>query len=106
MPIGTKYADIIAFLADRGEMYGDEAVERQLAIVQSGQATRHQRTRPNGVRIEVVITPLPCGGFIKTYADVTNSVELKARLDAVSRELALERTKRQASELELQRMGA
>ena len=106
VPIGTKFADIIALLTDRGEMFGDDVVERQVALVRSGQVTRHQRTKPNGVRIEVVITPLPNGGFIKTYTDITSSVELKAKLDAVSRELASERAKRQASELELQRMGA
>jgi diguanylate cyclase (GGDEF)-like protein/PAS domain S-box-containing protein len=44
-----------------------EAVDRARAM----QAHRFKRTRPNGRIVEVAGNPLPDGGFVTTYADIT-----------------------------------
>ncbi|MBH9551761.1 PAS-domain containing protein [Inhella gelatinilytica] len=66
----------IRFNAERGE-YGPGDVDAQVqAIVERarGPASPHQfeRTRPNGKILEVRGGPLPGGGFVTTYTDITS----------------------------------
>jgi len=71
----NRFEDIIRFNAERGE-YGDENIE---AVVQGiitrarAPAVPHQfeRTRPNGTQLEIRGGPMPGGGFITTYTDIT-----------------------------------
>jgi signal transduction histidine kinase len=80
------FADYIRYLADRGE-YGpdpEDHVQRLLAF--GGQPTAFERTRPNGRVIEVRGNPVPGGGFVVIYSDITerkrNEEELRAARDA------------------------
>lgn len=89
-PIGARYEDLLHFLVERGELAGgepDEMIAQHLDLARSGEATSFCRTRPNGNRIEIVHVPLPGGGFVRTYADITSSLELVWRLEAAQREL-------------------
>jgi signal transduction histidine kinase len=80
------FADYIRYLADHGE-YGPDAedhVQRLLAF--GGQPSVFERTRPNGRVIEVRGNPVPGGGFVLIYADITerkrNEEALRAARDA------------------------
>lgn len=79
---GTRFEDIIWFNARRGE-YGDlDRIEDTVAhiIERARTPTAHQmeRTRPNGVTLEVRGSPMPGGGFVTTYVDVSQRKRLEA----------------------------
>ncbi|WP_425044989.1 PAS-domain containing protein [Primorskyibacter sp. S87] len=125
---GASFADTIRYIAEKGE-YGE--VENIEALVQNRveQALAFEphyieRVRPNGEVISVEGAPLPQGGWVAVYTDITRTKQveqlLRARseelsdqllshaeeLSATNRELAatitaLEEAKRQLTEIEL-----
>ncbi|SFK09061.1 diguanylate cyclase (GGDEF) domain-containing protein [Mesorhizobium albiziae] len=66
--------DLFRFNAARGE-YGpgnpEEHVARRIALVKKRHAHTYERTRPNGMIVEIRGVPLEGGGFVTTYLDVT-----------------------------------
>jgi len=68
--------ELFRFNATRGE-YGpgdiDTIVNQKLELVAKGEAHVFERVRPNGRTIEVRGLPLPGGGFVTSYTDVTES---------------------------------
>jgi len=68
------FADLARFNAERGE-YGAVDVERFVAelTAKARHPTPHhmERVRPNGVVIDLVGAPIPHGGFVTIYSDVT-----------------------------------
>jgi signal transduction histidine kinase len=72
---GTVFADFMRYNALRGE-YGAGAVEDLVAerVDKAARFEPHQfeRERPDGTVIEVRGSPLPGGGFITTYTDITD----------------------------------
>ena len=82
------FSEYVRYLAERGE-YGPEAdPEEQVRrlIEQAGQARTYERTRPDGRVIEIRHNPVPSGGFVLIYADITerkrNEAEIRAARDA------------------------
>ncbi|MBI3371765.1 MAG: PAS-domain containing protein [Betaproteobacteria bacterium] len=75
--------DVIRFNAGRGE-YGpgdvNEQVRTRVELARQKLPHRFKRTRPNGVVLEVIGTPLPEGGFVTTYTDVTEQERTQAQL--------------------------
>ncbi|OAN53151.1 PAS domain-containing sensor histidine kinase [Paramagnetospirillum marisnigri] len=71
---GAAFEAIIRFNAERGE-YGpcdaDAFVAERISIAREFRSHRTVRTRPDGRVIEIIGNPLPNGGFVTTYADVT-----------------------------------
>ncbi len=65
---------IFRFNAARGE-YGpgdvEEIVKTRMELVAKKRAHVFERTRPNGTVLEIRGVPLPEGGFVTTYLDVT-----------------------------------
>lgn len=68
------FEDFVRFNAERGE-YGQADVEQQVAAMidraHNFQAHQIERVRPNGTVLEIRGTPLPSGGFVTVYIDVT-----------------------------------
>ena len=84
-----SFEEIIRFNAERGE-YGSGPVEEIVApIVERARrpvAHRFERERPNGVPLEIIGAPMPGGGFVTTYTDISTRKQDEARLkEAVSR---------------------
>jgi len=77
------FHDIALFNARRGE-YGPGDPEALAATIleraRQGQAHLFERTRPNGRTIEVRGTPLPNGGFVTIYTDITERKQAEAEL--------------------------
>ena len=81
---GAQFADFIRFNAERGE-YGPGDVEAQTSerVERARTFTPHcfERTRPTGIIIEIKGMPLPSGGFVTIYSDVTATKRQKAELE-------------------------
>jgi PAS domain S-box-containing protein len=84
--LGTDrtFSDYIRYLGERGE-FGTASVEdklnERLAMLKSSH--RFERTRPDGTVLEVRRDPVPGGGFIAIYTDITERklAEMKLRDD-------------------------
>ncbi|CAA7620638.1 Signal transduction histidine kinase [Candidatus Terasakiella magnetica] len=80
---GLAFDEVIRFNAKRGE-YGPCDVEALVAerVAQASQFKPHraERTRPDGTVIEIIGTPLPDGGFVTTYSDVTIARQVAGNL--------------------------
>ncbi len=74
---GTPFEAFMRHNAERGE-YGpgdiEELVRTRVERTRRFEAHRLVRQRPNGKFIEIHGEPLPDGGFVSTYADVTERV--------------------------------
>ncbi len=85
---GERFEAFIRYNAERGE-YGpgeiEEQVQDRLALARTFQPHCFERTRPNGTVIEIRGMPLPYGGFLTTYTDVTErrQTEKKALTEAL-----------------------
>ena len=82
------YADYIRYLAARGD-YGEDAdPEEQIRrfTETAGEYHSYERIRPDGRVIEIRHNPVPGGGFVLIYADITerkrNEAEIRAARDA------------------------
>jgi len=74
-PPGTNLSEFFRFNAERGE-YGPGAVEQQVQeridLARRFEPHHFERTRPNGMVIDIRGNPLPDrSGFVTTYSDVT-----------------------------------
>ncbi|WP_239692546.1 PAS domain-containing hybrid sensor histidine kinase/response regulator [Microbulbifer mangrovi] len=85
--IGCPVANLYRHNAERG-LYGDsddpkvlEAhVQRRLDLLRHGSAHRFERRLPSGAIVEVRGTPMPGGGFVTTFTDIS---EYRAAVDAL-----------------------
>lgn len=80
--IGTAFETLIRFNVERGE-YGLDAEETEiiarLDLARTGQPHCFERTRPNGKVLEIRGNPLPGGGFVTIYTDITALIEARER---------------------------
>jgi PAS domain S-box-containing protein len=70
----VHFEELARFNANRGE-YGPGNMEEQIqgvvARAQNFQAHHIERARPNGRWLEIRGTPIPSGGFVTSYIDIT-----------------------------------
>lgn len=89
---GSSIAEGFRFLAARGE-YGPgdvpEQVRQRLELAAQFLPHRFERVRPDGTVIEVVGHPLPGGGMVTTYTDVTVPRQREQALRDLSASLEL-----------------
>lgn len=73
--IGRPYSDVLDFLLKRGEFFdsGDHRsfIEERLRSMRRRDTRRFERVRPNGTVLSVSAVPLPFGGYVYTYLDIT-----------------------------------
>ena len=87
MPEGVLHnelhlSDLIRFLARRGEYGPVDGDERARYFVErAGEQYTVERTRPDGTVLQIRHNPLPEGGFVTIYLDIT---ELKRREEALT----------------------
>ncbi len=86
------HQDIVTdYLRKRGEFdpVGDDLIVRRMIDSRTAGPTYYERTRPNGMTLAVRTEPLPHGGTVRTFADVTlrknNELALAAARDAAER---------------------
>jgi len=87
------FEDVIRFNAQRGD-YGPGDVEQQVrdrvALARQCKPHRIERTLPSGTVLDIRGTPLPSGGFVTLYADISETkryefeLEHQAHFDALT----------------------
>lgn len=120
--VGRPIADIVRFNAERG-LCGpgapDEHVAKRLTHMRNATAHVFQRVRPDGRVIEICGNPIPGGGFVTSFTDITDHVvalqelaaaktlleqrvqERTAQISQINDELRAENQLRAATEREL-----
>ncbi|MFW5926457.1 MAG: PAS-domain containing protein, partial [Wenzhouxiangella sp.] len=72
--VGRPVADLLRYNAERGLMGAGDVehkIERRLAHKRAGSRHRIERPWPDGRIIEIRGNPMPGGGFVATFTDVT-----------------------------------
>ena len=73
--VGRPIEEVFRFNAMKGE-YGpgnnDEQVKKRLRVLKSAKRHSYERFRPDGTVLEVRGNPMPNGGYVNTYMDITN----------------------------------
>jgi Na+/proline symporter/signal transduction histidine kinase/CheY-like chemotaxis protein len=93
--VGRPVADLIRYNAERGECGPGEVdahVERRLYHLARGLPHSFERLRPSGRWIKTVGAPMPGGGYVMSFTDITaekaQQVELEARVAERTADLA------------------
>lgn len=85
----VHFEDLVRFNAQRGE-YGpgdvDQLTSASLERARNFQAHHIERSRPGGKWLEITGTPIPSGGFVSSYIDITERRKAEDRI----RNLALQ----------------
>ena len=72
--VGTRFEDIMRYNAERGD-YGpgdvEELVRERVELAKNTVPHQFERTRPDGTSLLITGNPMPGGGFVTTYADIT-----------------------------------
>ena len=88
--VGAPVADAIAFNAVRGECGPGEVdshVERRLANMRRGRRHSFERTRSDGRVLKTVGGPMPGGGYVMCFSDVTAEARARDVLENARTEL-------------------
>ena len=90
--VGCPIERVYRFNAERGILGQgpgsvDAEIEKRLQWLRQGNPHRLERTMPNGSVIEILGNPMPHGGFVTTYIDVTDYQEVVAQLEEAKLEL-------------------
>ncbi|ART81011.1 hybrid sensor histidine kinase/response regulator [Oceanisphaera avium] len=118
--IGRPIGDIIRYNAERG-LCGEGSVEqhvaRRLAHMHAGSAHVSSRTRSDGRVIELQGNPMPSGGFVMTFNDITTfrqaeqvlkdtNALLEARVVERTQELSSVNQQLRAATIEAEKLSA
>ncbi len=82
--VGRSIADLIRYNAEREGIAGDIAahVGRRVAHLARGTPHSFERQRPSGRWIKMVGRPMPGGGYVQSFTDITAEKEAQADLEA------------------------
>ncbi|MBN23772.1 MAG: hybrid sensor histidine kinase/response regulator [Alteromonadaceae bacterium] len=88
--VGMSIHQLLEFNAKRG-LFGHNAItgqsniemeiEKRVTFMQSGSAYKYVRHQENGQVIELNGRPLPGGGFVTTYSDITEYINIQQQLE-------------------------
>ncbi|TFH71505.1 response regulator [Gammaproteobacteria bacterium LSUCC0112] len=89
---GVAIEEILRFNARRGLFGSGESniereVQKRLEYLRTGSRYRYQRQQPSGQIIELQGNPMPDGGFVTTYTDITELVTIQTELKQINTEL-------------------
>ncbi len=90
--VGCPIERVYRFNAERGILGKggrpvEEEVSRRLDWLREGSPHRLERTMPNGTVLDIHGNPLPHGGFVTTYIDITDYRDVVEQLEEAKLEL-------------------
>ncbi|MCB1699716.1 MAG: PAS-domain containing protein [Halioglobus sp.] len=90
--VGCPIERVYRFNAERGFLGSgadnlEDEISKRLGWLREGNAYRLERSLPDGTVIDIRGTPLPHGGFVSTYIDITDFREVVAQLEEAKIEL-------------------
>ncbi len=101
----TTLEDIFRYNAARGE-YGEgnqeEQIQERMELARQGVPHSFERIRPDGRVLNVCGNPLPDGGFVTTYTDITDHYKDRHALEIANR-LLDDRVQQRTAELNTNR---
>lgn len=82
---GISMRQVLAFNAKRG-LFGSAAnpqqeIDKRIEYIKQGSIYKYVRKQPNGHVIELNGGPLPGGGFVTTYSDISEYMEIQQQLE-------------------------
>lgn len=90
--VGAPVADLIRYNAERGECGPGEVeshVARRMEHMRRGQVHSFERIRPDGRVIKTVGGPMPGGGYVMCFTDITAEAQAVSALQRARAELEL-----------------
>ena len=90
LKIGTPVSDLVKFNAHRGLLGAgdiDLLVHKRLEHLKNGKAYRVVREHHDGQVIEIKGTPLPDGGYVTTYDDISDFIRIQNELELSNQNL-------------------
>ena len=97
LEVGTPISSLVRFNARRGNLGGGDieaAVEKRMSHLRAGTQHRFTRQRKDGRVIEMIGNPLPGGGFVTSFNDITGHVEIQQALEESNLDLEFRVKKR------------
>ncbi len=91
--VGRPVADLIRYNAERGELGAGEdldveaQVDKRIGYMRAGSPHVFERVRASGQVVEMRGQPLPGGGYVTSYSDVTDYKRVEAALREVNETL-------------------
>jgi signal transduction histidine kinase len=89
--VGCPIERVYRFNAERGILGGslptEQEVEKRLDWLREGNPHRLERILPDGTVVDIRGNPLPHGGFVTTYIDITDYREVVTQLEEAKIEL-------------------
>ncbi len=89
---GMPVADLIYFNAERGFCGPGEIqehIDKRLAHLGSGLSYRYERARNDGMVLDIVGNPLPQGGYVTTYTNISEYKKIELALKENERRVTL-----------------
>ena len=106
---GTRFEDQVRHQAERGD-YGpgsvDDQVRRRVDLARRFEPHCVERVRGDGTVLEIRGNPLPGGGFIASYTDITERKRTEDALRANQRELQRHVVQIEDAKIHFERQGA
>jgi signal transduction histidine kinase/Na+/proline symporter len=81
--VGVPIADLIRFNVERGNFGGtpDEEVEKRLYYLRLRKAYQSERVKADGQVIKSVGGPMPGGGYLTSFTDITDDAAVREELE-------------------------
>jgi Na+/proline symporter/signal transduction histidine kinase len=89
--VGLSISELLTYNAQRG-LFGvkadmEQEVSKRIDYMRTGSRYKYVREQENGQVIEVNGSPLPGGGFVTTYSDITDYINIQQQLQQAKQHL-------------------
>ena len=101
---GMPITDILSYNAKRG-LFNPSTIDKRVSYMREGTRHKHIRKQPDGKVIELNGAPLPGGGYVTTYSDITEYIAIQKELESAKDDLE-ERVAQRTAELEEAKLQA
>tara|TARA_Y100000296_G_scaffold973_2_gene995 strand:- start:1254 stop:4613 length:3360 start_codon:yes stop_codon:yes gene_type:complete len=101
---GMPITDILSYNAKRG-LFNPSTIDKRVSYMREGTRHKHIRKQPDGKVIELNGAPLPGGGYVTTYSDITEYIAIQKELESAKEDLE-ERVAQRTAELEEAKLQA